>query len=814
MTDTAGPDDRSDGGRPSIPPPRPGLRRLPVAARVSLPVLATALGALVVVAFVWIEGGELRSAWRDMRAVRARHDQITAVERATVRLNREVKGFLDTPDESARADVERMKSEFTGELWRLRDGARPEESEDVETFTDTARRYLVGFDDLRGLEIDVTLLYEGEFEELAVAIRERLDALDLAIRPGDLALRPKVALAYDRFATFRLHLVAYRRDRDLAQIDAARRARDEFEAAIAAVGENPGPDSRTYAIERFGPLLERLDAMFTRLVAISWRKSLWLGGYVDGNRDAMNDAIDRLVVAQQAREGVAFDRFETLLGRLLQRILVAATLALAAGIAGARLVARSITEPLAEQRRALEAMALGDHERPCTGLDAADEIGDVTRALEVLRRDLAERARLAEDDDRRERRWLSVLETSPIAIAVLSAVTGRIEFTNRRWRELFAADAGGAAPETGNDLARRFVDPAIAARLADRVADRGGVSAWQAEMRGVADATWWALMEVRPIEFAGRPAHILWVYDDSEGRRAEEEVRRARDHAEAALARLARARDDLVEAAELAAVGALVAGVAHEVNNPVGIGLTVATTLVDRADAFAAEVAAGTLRRSRLDDFVAAVRDASTQLVANLTRAADLVLAFKQVAVDRTHPDRRAFDLAEATEQIAASLKPGLRATPHRLEVEVPAGLAMDGYPGALGQILTNLFMNAMSHAFTDGRSGVMKITARSMGEDRVAIVFSDDGVGMDADTARRAFEPFFTTRRGRGGSGLGLHIVRTLVVNRMGGRIRIDTAPRAGCRFEITVPRVAPDGTVASRDREEGNDAPWSTTS
>lgn len=813
MSETSGLGEGTDGAVAPIPPSRPGLRRFRIGSRVALPVVATAFGALALVLFVWIEGGALRSAWSEMRAVRARHDQITAVERATNRLNREVKGFLDLPDETARTDVERMKSEFTGELWRLRDGARADENEDVETFTEAARRFLVGFDDLRGLEIDVALLYDGEFEDLSGQIRERLDALDQAIRPGDVDLRPKVALAYDRFAAFRLHLVAYRRDRDLAQVEAARRARDEFEKAIDAVGEHPGPDSRTYAIERFRPLLERLDEMFQHLIAISWRKSLWLAGYVDGNRDTMNDAIERLVVAQQHRETITYDRFETLLDRLVQRILLAATLALAAGIAGARLVARSIVVPLAEQRRTLEAMASGLVDRPSPGLDATDEVGDVARALEVVRHDLAERGRLEAAADRRERRWLSVLETSPVAIAVLSAVTGRIEFANRRWRELFAGDPEAAPLVTGNDLARRFVDPAVAARLVDRIADRGGVSAWQAEMRGAGETTWWAQLDVRAIEFAGRPAHILWVYDDSEGRRAEEEIRLARDRAEAALQRLAQARDELVEAEKLAAVGGLVAGVAHEVNNPVGIGLTVASTLADRTDTFAAEVASGSLRRSRLDDFVAGVRDASTQMVANLTRAADLVLAFKQVAVDRTHPDRRAFDLAEATEQIAASLKPGLRATPHRLEVDVPAGIAMEGYPGAWGQILTNLFVNALAHAFTDGRSGVMKIEARSLGEDRVAIVFSDDGVGMDTETARRAFEPFFTTRRGRGGSGLGLHIVRTLVVNRMGGRIRIDTAPGAGCRFEITVPRVAPDGSVVSREREEGNDAPWSTT-
>ena len=782
-----------------------GLRRVPIRLRVVLPTFAAALGALALIGFAWVGGGELRASWREMRAVHARRDQLAAMERATARLNREVKGFLDNPDEAARTDVETMKSEFTGNLWRVRDGARPEELDDVETFSEAARRFLVGFDDLRGLEIDVALLYDGEFEDLVAAIRERLDALDLAIRPGDVELRPAVAEAYDRFAAFRLDLVSYRRSRDLAELEAAREARRAFGAALARVGAHPGPDSRTYAIERFEPLLARLDTMFEKLVAISWRKALWLAGYVDGNRDSMNDALEHLVDGQLRLDHETFDRFEGHLVGLTLRIGVLSVLSLAVGLLVARLVGRSIVEPLAEEADSLAGLLVGRVDRPPPGLDAPDEIGANARALEVLRRDLAERRRHAEDRRLQERRWLSVLETSPIGIAVVSAGSGRIDFCNRRWRDLFPPDENGRVLATGNDLADRFVDPDAAVGLADAVARHGGAHAWQAEMRRPGGAVWWALMEVGAIEFAGRPAHILWVYDDSEGRRAEEEVRAARDRAEAALERLARARDDLVEAEKLAAVGALVAGVAHEVNSPVGIGLTVASTLAARADAFAEDVAGGALRRSRLDDFVADTREAARQMVANLTRAADLVLAFKQVAVDRTHPDRRAFDLAEATDQIVAALRPGLKTTGHRLEVDVEPGLTLDGYPGAWGQILTNLFVNAVTHAFTDDRSGVMTIQARSLGDDRVLITFSDDGVGMDAETARRAFDPFFTTRRGKGGSGLGLHIVRTLVVNRMGGRIRIDTAPGEGCRFEITVPREAPEDQVVARAREEG---------
>ena len=155
------------------------------------------------------------------------------------------------------------------------------------------------------------------------------------------------------------------------------------------------------------------------------------------------------------------------------------------------------------------------------------------------------------------------------------------------------------------------------------------------------------------------------------------------------------AQNNLIEAEKLAALGGLVAGVAHEVNNPIGISLTVASSFARRCDDFAKEVGNGPLRRSRLDEFLAGSRDAANQLVANLQRAGELVQSFKQVAVDRSHADRRQFDLRESTDQIIASLRPVMKKSQITLTVDMPAGILMDSYPGAYGQVLTNLFLNA-----------------------------------------------------------------------------------------------------------------------
>jgi len=237
----------------------------------------------------------------------------------------------------------------------------------------------------------------------------------------------------------------------------------------------------------------------------------------------------------------------------------------------------------------------------------------------------------------------------------------------------------------------------------------------------------------------------------------------------------------------------MVAGVAHEVNNPVGISLTVASALERKTERFSEAVTRGELRRSSLNEFIETSRSAAAQLVANLNRAAELIQSFKQVAADRNYSDQRTFDLADLTEQVVMSLRPGVRRQNLTVNVDCQPNLEMNSYPGPYGQVLTNLFLNAVAHAFPEGRSGVIEIKARESGRDNVEIIFSDNGCGMSLDVRRRAFDPFFTTRRDQGGTGLGLHIVYSIVTNRLGGRLDLDSEPDAGTRIRIILPRIAP---------------------
>ncbi len=254
-----------------------------------------------------------------------------------------------------------------------------------------------------------------------------------------------------------------------------------------------------------------------------------------------------------------------------------------------------------------------------------------------------------------------------------------------------------------------------------------------------------------------------------------------------------RANEVLARNDRMASLGRLVAGIAHEINTPIGNALMVATSVQQRIDEMAAAVAEGALRRSTLDGFLRMVRESDEILVRNLGRAAELIQHFKQVAVDQTSDRRRTFDLATVLDEVVATLMPRLKRSTHALHLALAPDLTMDSYPGALGQIVTNLIENSLLHAFPERSDGSMRLVARALDETYVEILYSDDGVGIPAADRSRVFDPFFTTRMGQGGSGLGLSIVLNLVRDLLGGDLDLSAGEPRGTTFRLRLPRVAP---------------------
>ncbi|WP_198265193.1 sensor histidine kinase [sulfur-oxidizing endosymbiont of Gigantopelta aegis] len=258
---------------------------------------------------------------------------------------------------------------------------------------------------------------------------------------------------------------------------------------------------------------------------------------------------------------------------------------------------------------------------------------------------------------------------------------------------------------------------------------------------------------------------------------------------EVILRRKEKTEAQLIQAEKMAALGDLVAGVAHEINTPIGIAVTGSTHLQDQITLLEQSFDQGKLTKSEFKDFVDNAMPTAATIQNNLERASALIKSFKQVAVDQSSQELRIIKIADYINNVLVSLHPKIKQTKHQILVEGDQQLMIETVPGALSQVITNLVMNSLTHGYeTDSESGIIKINIASENKD-VIITYSDDGKGMSDETAKRIYEPFFTTKRGTGGSGLGLSIIFNLVTQTLGGVIHCSTKYEQGVSFEIRFP-------------------------
>jgi signal transduction histidine kinase len=252
-------------------------------------------------------------------------------------------------------------------------------------------------------------------------------------------------------------------------------------------------------------------------------------------------------------------------------------------------------------------------------------------------------------------------------------------------------------------------------------------------------------------------------------------------------------RKDLIESEKMASLGGLVAGVAHEINTPLGIMVSAASYLRDKVQGMRRLLLSGGLDRREIESFVGNAEQSTRLLLSNADRAATLIQSFKKMAVDQTTDERREFDLRDYIEEIFLSLQPKLKKLPHNMVVDCIPGIVVDSYPGPFAQVLTNLAMNSLLHAYDEGQTGTIRLSAWVTVEDWIELHFSDDGKGIAANTLPKVFEPFFTTRRSEGGSGLGLHLAYNIVTRKLGGSMEARSVEGEGTTLVVRMPRVLP---------------------
>jgi two-component system, NtrC family, sensor kinase len=272
------------------------------------------------------------------------------------------------------------------------------------------------------------------------------------------------------------------------------------------------------------------------------------------------------------------------------------------------------------------------------------------------------------------------------------------------------------------------------------------------------------------------------------------ELSRSNEQLSGALEQLKHTQGNLIQSEKLAALGSLVAGIAHELNTPIGNGLTVASTLNGTCSEFSQKLAAG-MTRTALQQFVEDVTQGNQIICRNLQKASELVSGFKQVAMDRTSAQRRKFVLQDFLQDTHLTLMPMFRRTPFECVISCEQDIEMDSYPGPLGQVITNLLNNAIIHAFDEMPSGCVSVTAQQKGS-WVCIEVKDNGKGIKAEHVSRIFDPFFTTKLGAGGNGLGMHIVHNIVTGLLGGDISLQSTLGIGTCFTLRIPQTAPSSS------------------
>ena len=413
-----------------------------------------------------------------------------------------------------------------------------------------------------------------------------------------------------------------------------------------------------------------------------------------------------------------------------------------------------------------------------------------------------------------EQKFFAFFDANPVALAVLRQLGEEFEYldVNAAWTRLLgytSQDVVGRllGPSSGLTM---FADKHERQAYMDRLARPGDFGDFEFTLLRANRTTRRVDMRLARISFGGETLLVYSMVDVTDKRELEAQLRELNTELEARIARrtaslaeanhelqrtldeLRRAQDRLVQTEKLASLGSLVAGVAHELNTPIGNALMSVTTMQARVGDLRAQLASG-LRRSAFDGFMAQIDEGTAIAERNLGRASALLRSFKRVSVDQTSERRREFVLGDAIDELLMTLRPTLRREPVRIECELEPGLRLDSYPGALGQVITNLVQNAVLHAFEGRPGGVITIKAFALGAQRCGVEVIDDGQGITPDAQRRIFEPFYTTRLGQGGSGLGLAIVRNIVTGALGGHVEVHSVPGQGTRFRIELPLRAP---------------------
>lgn len=437
-----------------------------------------------------------------------------------------------------------------------------------------------------------------------------------------------------------------------------------------------------------------------------------------------------------------------------------------------------------------------------------DEIGELVVWFNTFLDMNTMRLRYEQDLIESQYKFSSIFNQAPMPLALVRIETGEFVDVNDFWLEQFGFRREEVIGKTSIEL-NMWLDPDDRKTVINLINRTQVVNRFEIKQKTCDGRILICQISGRPLRFQDQTHFIFAPVDITRQRRAEielnemnqslesrvlsrtEQLQKSNRELNQAMETLSLAQGELVRSEKLAALGSLVAGVAHEINTPVGIIVTSASVLNDATIAIDKSLGDGVIRKSQVLDYIKVALESSRLIIANADRAAHLIQSFKQVAVDQTSEQRRVFDLKEFLNELITSLNPSLKKSKIKIEVkQTDRIIQLDSYPGLLAQVLTNLTMNSLTHAFVGKSQGNIFIEIKLV-NDMVTIDFNDDGSGIPEDILGKIFDPFFTTRRGQGGTGLGLNIVFNIINKQFGGTISAENKPQGGALFRINIPRI-----------------------
>lgn len=472
---------------------------------------------------------------------------------------------------------------------------------------------------------------------------------------------------------------------------------------------------------------------------------------------------------------------------------------------------RYISVPLSKLQESTTLIANGDLDASIDS-SSRDEIGKLAYNLNVMRKSIKqlfgalresnekfeESNRILKDSEERIR---AIVETAADGIITIDE-NDVVETFNPAAERMFSYDA---VDVIGKDVSMLMTTPDFKANIGDQMrywhTNEESMDDGVHEVLGKQkDGTCFSMdLAVSEVHLGDKRLFTGIVHDITERKRTEQilsnynrtledEVMQRTKELSTAIENLKATQSQLVEAEKMASLGGLVAGVAHEINTPIGIGVTLASLFSNETDALRNAYKENRMKRSELEAYIETMSQSSSMLTTNLNRAAELIQSFKQVAVDQTTEEQRKFTVKAYLEEVLLSLQPKLKQKRHSIVIEGDEDLSLNSYPGVFSQIVTNLLMNSLAHAYNPDDK--VNLSFRfSHKSDKFMFQYSDDGRGISEENLKKIFDPFYTTNRNKGGSGLGLHIIYNLVTQKLGGTIHCESTVGVGTKFIITLP-------------------------